>query len=179
MNSWTIQAQRLSSGIFLPEQTKLFSKSPIRAAQTKTKHLYFLNNCQNILEVESETWGRKREDYEVFGKIMGGKGDHGIAGWKWFHPGFDSLLKHPFLEKKPVYLCVSSGNSLIISQSCQTLDLGGSSSLGWPLSLPSENSPDPLLYNGMVHLQWTWRSHPPSIIFYLLPSFFSAPVLAL
>lgn len=37
---------------------------------------------------------------------MGGKGDHGIAGWKWFHPGFDSLLKHPFLEKASLLVCL-------------------------------------------------------------------------
>lgn len=147
------------------------------------QNLFFLNNCQNILEVESETWGRKRKDYGVLGMIMGRKGDHGIVVGSGFIQGLTLFWSTPSW-KKPVYLCVSSGNSLIISQRilyhCQTLDLSGNSSLGWPLSRPSKNSPDPLLYNnGMVHLQWTCPSHPTSIIFYLLPSPFSAPVLAL
>lgn len=119
------------------------------------------------MEYLERLWGKKA----IMGLLVGSGFIQGLTHF-WSTPSW----------KKSVYFCVSSGNSLVISQSSlyQTLDLGGSSSLGWPLSLPSKNSPDPLLYNnGMVHLQWMWLLHSPSIIFFLLPSPLSAPVLAL
>lgn len=79
--------------------TKMFSRSPVRSAQTKTKLLYFLNSWSKYFGSWLWNLGKKKKGNWIWslGKVMGKQGMSLKVG-SGSNQGL-TLLKHACLEK--------------------------------------------------------------------------------